>query len=564
MKVSQLFAKTLREAPSDAVLPSHVFLVRGGYIKNISTGIFSLFPLGKRVINKIERIVREEMEKIEGQEVELPLVQVADLWKESQRYDAIGSELLRFQDRNQHDMVLAMTHEEAVTDLVRSSLTSYKQLPFTLYQFQTKYRDEARARGGLIRVREFTMKDAYSFHKDQKDLDAYYDRAHQTYLNIFNKVGIEPIVVKSDSGIMGGKVAHEFMLESENGEDYLTICRSCGFQANTEIAEFKRTAHQVDHLELEKVETPNASSIEDVAKLLEIETKETAKMVFYSSEERLIAVMVQGNLDVSEIKIKNHLKTTDLTPAEPQQIIDAKMVPGFASPLNTNLEDYTLLVDISVKANSNLVVGANEEGFHTKNFNLARDIEKIKVGDFAQADTGCLCSKCAEPLETTRGIEIGNIFQLGTKFSESMGAEFLDESGKRKPTVMGCYGMGIGRLMASIVEEHHDEWGIKWPKSVAPFQVQICTLGKDEESKAAAETLYHSLQMAGYEVLLDDRNERPGVKFKDADLWGVPVRVSVGGKAFADGNVEFKLRGSKDFELIPLEKIQERLTIEYP
>ena len=564
LKVSQLFVQTLREAPSDAVLPSHTLLMRGGYIKPISAGIFSLYPLGKRVIRKIEAIIREEMEKIEGQEVELPLVQSADLWKNTGRYEAIGSELLRFQDRTGHDMVLAMTHEEAVTDLAAATLKSYKQLPFMLFQIQSKYRDEARARGGLIRVKEFTMKDAYSFHKDEADLDQYYDRAHQAYLNIFRRVGIEPVVVQSDTGIMGGKVAHEFMLETENGEDYLTICRSCGFQANAEIAPFKRSENKADLLELEKVATPGRESIEDVSSFLEVEQTQTAKMVFFESEGQLIAVMTQGHLELSEIKVKNHLKTNDLVPADAEKIKEAGMVPGFASPVSTDLEGYTLLVDESVTLNNNLVCGANEVDFHFKNFNLDRDVSgEYQVGDFAQADTGCACSSCGAKLEATRGIEIGNIFKLGTKFSEALGAQFLDEGGKRQTAIMGCYGIGVGRLMASVVEEHHDDWGISWPKSIAPFQVQLCTIGKDSEALNASESLYNQLKEKGFEVLWDDRNERPGVKFKDADLFGIPVRVSVGGKALKEGKYEFKLRGGKGFDLLTPEETLARVVDEY-
>ncbi len=493
--------------------------------------------MGKRVIRKIEAIVRQEMESIDAQEIELPLVQSADLWKTTGRHDTIGSELLRFQDRTSHDMVLAMTHEEAVTDLVASSLKSYKQLPFSLFQIQSKYRDEARARGGLIRVREFTMKDAYSFHKDEACLDEYYAKAHQAYLNIFNRVGINPIIVQSDSGIMGGKLAHEFMLETPIGEDYLIICRDCGFQANSEIASFKRSSNTASPLDLEKVETPNAKSIEDAASFLEVTPQEMAKTVFFESEGDLIAVMTQGNLGVSEIKIKNFLKTTELSPAEPKSIVDAGMIPGFASPVGCDVSKFKLLVDESVSCNNNLICGANQKGHHFKNFNLEREIEgEYEVGDFAQADTGCECPKCSKPLESTRGIEIGNIFKLGTKFSESIGANFLDESGRKKDAVMGCYGIGIGRLMASVAESHHDDLGICWPKSIAPYQVQICTIGKDAESIEASNTLYNDLKKEGFEVLWDDRNERPGVKFKDSDLWGIPLRVAVGGKALKEGN----------------------------
>lgn len=560
MKVSQLFAQTLRETPNDATLPSHQLLLRGGYIKPLSTGIYSIFPLGKRVLRKIEGIIREEMDKIDGQELELPLIQPSEIWKESGRYDVIGSELLRFQDRNDHDMVLAMTHEEAVTDLVRSCVNSYKQLPFMTYQFQTKYRDEARARGGLIRVREFVMKDAYSFHADETDLEEYYQKAYVAYEKIFNRAGIKPIIVQSDTGIMGGKVAHEYMLETPHGEDYLIICRECGYQANAEIADFKREDLTSDLKTLEKVSTPHVTSIEDVSAFLNLKTKDTMKSVFYRDiDKKLFCVLVRGDLEVSEIKLKNYLKINELFVAEPELIEAQGFVVGFTGPVSiAQKSTVRIIVDTSIQSASNLVSGANENNFHYINTNLGRDFDTKEIVDVAQANSGCPCPKCEAPLEATRGIEVGNIFQLGTKFSESMGAHFLDSQGRRQAIIMGCYGIGVGRLMASIAEEHHDENGIIWPKEVAPYQIHIVTLGKDEDSIKASQEIYDQLTQAGLEVLWDDRNERPGVKFKDADLWGCPVRLGVGGKGLKEGLGEWKLRATQGFEKIPMNELAEK------
>ena len=562
MKVTNFFVQTLREAPADAQLPSHALLLRGGYVKPLSTGVFSIFPMGKRSLMKIENIIREEMNAVGGLEVELPLVQTADLWRESGRYSAIGEELLRFRDRNQHEMVLAMTHEEAVTDLARSALSSWRQLPFMLYQFQLKYRDEARARGGLIRVREFTMKDAYSFHATAEDLDEHYEKVRAAYVRIFNRVGIEPVVVQSDTGIMGGKQAHEFMLESPFGEDYLILCRHCGYQANGEIAKFAREDLPEEPLPLEKVATPGSESIEEVSKFLGIEPKKTMKAVFYDCAGKLVAVLVRGDLDVSETKIRNFLHSGDLVAAGSDLIEAAGMVPGFAGPVGAldkiKAAGARLLVDESVVRANNLVTGANEAGFHLKNCNWERDFAG-EAGDFAQAVTGCACPHCGEKLEAVRGIEIGNIFKLGTKFSQSMGAVFQGEDGERRPAVMGCYGIGVGRLLASVVEAHHDDFGILWPKEVAPFQVELVSIGQDAAVLEAAKKLHDELEAAGWEVLWDDRDERPGVKFKDADLWGAPVRVSVGAKALASGSVEWKLRAEKEFRLVALDAVAAEL-----
>lgn len=555
MKLSQYLYTTLRETPSDAAMPSHIFLMRGGYIKPVSTGIFSYLPMGFRVLKKIESLIREEMESIGGLEVDLPVVQTAELWKESGRYAAIGEELLRFKDRNNHDMVLAMTHEEAMTDLVRYVVSSYKQLPVMLYQFKTKYRDEARARGGLIRVREFLMKDAYSFHVSQEDLDRHYEEEYKAYQRIFRRVGIEPVIVQSDTGIMGGKVAHEFMLDAANGEDYLILCKHCGYQANREIATFEREPHRGDaEAALEKVATPEASTIEELCAFLGVKPDATGKCVFFDFNGKLVTCVVPGNLDVSEIKLHNLLKAKELYPAEDSQIEKCGMVPGFASPIGAH--DTLVVIDKALEDAADIVVGANEKGFHYIHCTPKRDMEGFLVADIAEAEEGCKCPECGKPLSETRGIELGNIFKLGTKFSSSMGATFLTPEGKGEPIVMGCYGIGIGRLMAAVVENSHDDFGPVWPKEIAPFQVEIVNITKDAE---VADKLERELSAAGFEVLVDDRDERAGVKFKDADLWGIPVRIALGKKGLANGQVEWKLRSEKEVTMVNLADVVEKV-----
>ncbi len=564
MKVSQLVVKTLREIPASAEIPSHVFLLRGGYIKQLSSGLYSILPLGKRILQKIETIIRDEMDSIGGQEVDLPLVHPKELWEESGRYEAIGDELLRFKDRTNHNMVLAMTHEEAVTDLMRHIISSYKQLPALVYQFKLKFRDEPRARGGLIRVREFVMKDAYSFHSSAKSLDDYYRSAYQAYERIFAKVGIEPIVVQSDTGIMGGKLAHEFMLEADSGEDYLILSEDGKYKANQEIAVFDRECEKNEMQPLEKVETPNSKTIEEVCSFLKIEAKQTVKAVFYMAENVLIVVCLRGDLDVSEIKVKNHLKISELIPADDEQIQSHGMVAGYASVIGLEENDnFKILLDESVTDSSNLVAGANEAGYHFTNANYQRDITSGTRGDFAMARAGHKSLKSDSRLREVRGIEIGNIFKLGTKFSSSMKAHFLNKSGKEQPMVMGCYGIGVGRLMASVVENSHDKFGPIWPKNIAPYRVHLLNIGSDEPVIQACKSLYQELQEKGIDILFDDRDERPGVKFKDADLWGIPIRIAISTKTLANSQCEWKIRGEKDFNLIPLEEVQEKVQLFY-
>ena len=559
--VSKQFGRTLREAPSDAEMACHVWLARAGLIRRLATGLYAVQPMGQRAIRKIEAIIRSEMESIEGQELSLPLVQPSELWEKSGRLDLIGSELVRFKDRGQHTMVLAMTHEEAVTQVASEELSSHRQLPFMLWQFQLKFRDEPRARGGLIRVREFTMKDAYSFHKDQECLDEYYQKAYNAYVRIFHRCGIQPVIVQSDTGIMGGKLAHEFMLQSPMGEDSLILCPETGYSANAEIAVFAREGISGEPLPTEKVATPGKSSIEDVTKLLGVEAKNTLKMVMYGAEmtdkTEFVAVAIRGDLDVSETKVRNALKAKTLFAATDEQIRDAGLVPGFASPVG--MKSGILLVDISVPVSANLVAGANEAGFHVKNVNYGRDFKAngafAEPVDVAQADEGHLEIGGAHRLKAVRGIEIGNIFKLGTKFSEALDCTFQAEDTTSKPAVMGCYGIGVGRLLASVVENSHDDNGILWPKEVTPYHVHIVSLGKEPEILADCIALGKELETAGFDVLIDDRDERPGVKFKDADLWGIPVRLALGGKSREQGAFEWKLRSGGEMRLVPTGEI---------
>jgi prolyl-tRNA synthetase len=569
MRVSQFVVKTLREAPTGAELPSHIFLLRGGYVKQLASGLYSMMPLGKRVLQKIEHVIRAEMNAIDGQEVELPLAQPAELWEESGRYAAIGAEMLRFKDRSEHPMVLAMTHEEAVTDLARYFLSSYKQLPFMLYQFQLKFRDEPRSRGGLVRVREFTMKDAYSFHRTHEDLDAYYAKAYAAYESIFARTGIKPVIVQSDTGIMGGKLAHEFMLETEHGEDYLILSEDGTYSANQEIAAFDRESVKEAPGTLEKVATPGKKTIEEVTGFLNTDARHAMKAVLFETDlektRTLVLALVRGDLEASDVKIRNHLKARFLLPAQDDFIRAFGVVPGFASPVGIAArKDLVVLVDASIAEGNNFVGGANEEDFHLKNVNFGREftVPAERVGDFAKAEAGHMAPDGKSRLRAVRGIEIGNIFKLGTKFTESMNCAYLDEAGKHQNPIMGCYGIGVGRLMAAAIENSHDDFGPIWPDEITPFHVQLVAIGMEPEIVEACEKLKAEWEAAGFEVLYDDRDERPGVKFKDADLWGIPVRVAVGKKTLAaegGASVEWKPRREKGFTLVPVGDVAAKL-----
>lgn len=559
MKMSKLVGRRIKEDPKDAKTVSHKFLIRGGYIRPVSAGIYSLLPTGERIVKKIEAIIREEMNRIDGQEVLMPVVLPAELWQESGRYESVGAELLRFRDRNEKPMILAMTHEEAIVHLVRTELNSYKQLPVMLYQIQTKYRDEARPRAGLIRTREFTMKDAYSFHTDQADLERYYARCHEAYERIFRRVGMKNVLsIESNSGMMGGKVSHEFMAICDCGEDTVITNADYSYRANREIAVAAWKFEKGEPLPLEKVHTPGMKTIEDVAGFLGVKSENTGKAVFYQDAHtgELIFVLIRGDFEVNEVKLANALKVPELKFADDAAIEAAGAVPGFASPVGIDPAKARIIVDRSAAESGNLVVGANEADYHYRNFNFDRDLagSGCLVADIACVREGDPCPLTGQPLQFLRGIEVGNIFQLGTKYSDTMHCDYLDRDGKSHPMVMGCYGIGVGRAMAAVIEQSCDEYGPIWPMSIAPWQVELCAINPEKEGVGeACERLYAELQAAGIEVLYDDRGEKAGSMFSDADLLGIPLRLVVSPRTLAEKQAEFKVRGSRDAERIALD-----------
>lgn len=561
MKMSKLVGRRIKEDPKDAKTVSHKFLIRGGYIRPVSAGIYSLLPTGERIVRKIEAIIREEMNRIDGQEVLMPVVLPADLWQESGRYESVGAELLRFRDRNEKPMILAMTHEEAIVHLVRTELNSYKQLPVMLYQIQTKYRDEARPRAGLIRTREFTMKDAYSFHTDQADLERYYARCHEAYERIFRRVGMKNVLsIESNSGMMGGKVSHEFMAICDCGEDTVITNADYSYRANREIAVAAWKFEKGEPLPLEKVHTPGMKTIEEVAGFLGVKPENTGKAVFYQDAHtgELIFVLIRGDFEVNEVKLANALKVPELKFADDAAIEAAGAVPGFASPVGIDPGRARIVVDRSAAESGNLVVGANEADFHYRNFNFDRDLagSDCLVTDIACVREGDPCPLTGQPLQFLRGIEVGNIFQLGTKYSDAMHCDYLDRDGKSHPMVMGCYGIGVGRAMAAVIEQSGDEYGPIWPMSIAPWQVELCAINPEKEGVGeACERLYSELQAAGIEVLYDDRGEKAGSMFSDADLLGIPLRLVVSPRTLAEKQAEFKVRGSRDAERIALDAV---------
>ncbi len=558
MRMSKLVGRRIKEDPKDAKTVSHKFLIRGGYARPVSAGIYSLLPIGERIVSKIEAIIREEMNRVDGQEVLMPVVLPAELWQESGRYETVGAELLRFCDRNDKPMLLAMTHEEGIVHLVRSEINSYKQLPVMLYQIQTKYRDEARPRAGLIRVREFTMKDAYSFHTDQADLEQYYERCHEAYERIFRRLGMKDVLsIQANSGMMGGKVSHEFMAICECGEDTVITNDDYSYRANREIAVAAWKFEKNAPLALEKVHTPGMKTIEEVAGFLGVKPENTGKAVFYQDVHtgELIFVLIRGDFEVNEVKLANAVRSSGLKFADDAAILAAGAVPGYASPLGIDGKKVQIVVDRSAAGSGNLVVGANEADYHYKNFNFDRDMAETEciVTDIASVREGDPCPVTGKPLRFLRGIEVGNIFQLGTKYSEPMHCDYLDRDGKSRPMVMGCYGIGVGRAMAAVIEQSCDEYGPVWPMSIAPYQVQICAINPDKDGVGeACEKLYADLTAAGIEVLYDDRGEKAGSMFSDADLLGIPLRLVVSPKTLAENAVEFKKRGSRDAEKLAL------------
>jgi len=513
--------------------------------------------MGWRVVRKIEAIIREEMDAIGGQELLMPVVHPADIWRESGRYDQVGPEMGRFKDRAERDMVLAMTHEEVVTDIARQDISSYRQLPQMVYHLQTKWRDEPRSRGGLIRVREFTMKDAYTFDADDAGLDAAYELQRQAYNRIFSRLGLDYIEVGADVGMMGGRESMEFMALSPNGEDTLLICPNGDYADNREVATFRRDEPSTDELlPLEEVGTPDATTIEKLCAVLAITRAQTAKAVFYQGGSgALVFAVVRGDLDVNETKLRAASGESTLTPATPELIRAHGAEPGYGSPVG--VLDAKVIVDLSIRDARNLVAGANKAGVHYRNVNLDRDFAATAVADIAVAEAGMPCPVCGTPLRADRAIEVGNIFKLGTRYSEALGATYLDAEGVARPLVMGCYGIGSGRSAASVVEQRHDAKGICWPVSIAPYQLSFLSLGAsdDAETNAAADRVYDELTAAGLEVLYDDRADRAGVKFNDADLIGNPLRVSVSKRTLANGQAEMKARREADPTFVPLEDL---------
>ena len=544
MKLSQLVGDRFKERPAGAIIDSHALMLRGGYMKFVASGIFSQFPPLLRTSKKIEAIIREEMNKIDGQEVLFPVTMPASLWEESGRYSSIASELLRFKDRNGTPMVLGMTHEEAAVQLVREYATSYSKYPFMIYQIQTKFRDEARPRAGMIRVREFTMKDAYSFHTSQKDLEAYYDRCHRAYERIFARAGVPEVVsVKSDSGMMGGSVSHEFMLLTPIGEDTLVICPDCGYSANMEAADCITEPAAAEAEEpLTLVHTPDAHTIEAVCDFLKVPVTKTAKAVVYQENltDDYIVVFTRGDLDINETKLRNFLGK-EIHPALITE--ESGIVAGFIGAHDFTGK-ATLLFDRSLAGAKNLVCGANKVDYHYTGFNAERDYGKVEYHDFSKAYVGGICPACGKKtLTVSNGIEVGNIFQLGTKYTKTMNMTYLDENGEAKNPIMGCYGIGVGRLAASVCEAHHDDYGPVWPISIAPWQVQLCCVRSDDAAcKSFADGLYDAMQKDGIEVMYDDRDVRAGVMFSDADLLGTPVRVVVSPRNMGEGLVEISTR----------------------
>lgn len=559
MRISKLFGKTLREVPAEADTPSHQFLVRAGMINQLSAGIYSYLPLGWRVLRKIENIIREEMNAAGGQEVNLPVLQPLEMLQLTGRDRAYGKSLFTLYDRRERPLALGPTHEEVITQLAGHYARSYRDLPLLLYQIQVKFRDEPRPRGGLIRVREFHMKDLYSFDADEAGLDASYKKMLQAYQNIYDRCGLPSMIVEADSGAIGGKDSSEFMVIAESGEDEVIYCPACKYAANMEKAESAKV--KIDNgkpLPIEEVATPGMWSIEQVAGFLKIPESHTLKAVFYIADGQMVFVVIRGDLGVNEIKLGNALRATELRMATEVEVIDAGLVAGAASPVG--LKGFRVIADDSVDSGTNFVAGGNKPDVHIKNVNYPRDFKADIVTDIAIAHAGDKCPRCGGVLTSTRGIEVGHIFKLGTVYSEKLGASFIDEKGELHPLIMGCYGMGLGRIMAAVVEVNHDDKGIIWPLSIAPYHVYICVLSREgTHVSQEAEKLYKELTAAGLEVLLDDREESPGVKFNDADLLGIPFRVTVSPRTLEKNSVEFKKRSENESEIVPLDKIISKL-----
>ena len=550
MRVSKLFGKTLRDDPSEAEIASHRLMLRAGLISQVATGVYSYLPLAWRSLRKIEQIIREEMDAAGGQELRLPVLQPVEIWETSGRSAVFGHDMFRVQDRRERPMVMAPTHEEVLTSHVKANVNSYRDLPLILYQIQTKFRDEPRPRGGLIRVREFDMKDAYSFDADDEGLDRSYQAMVRAYKRIYERCGLDTIMVEADSGAIGGKDSHEFIALAEVGEDTVVLCGSCGYAANVERAAFKKTPNPPeDPLPLEEVATPGIKTIEDLARYLDTPAWRTLKAVIYMADGEMVFVAIRGDLEVNEVKLKNALGGAELRFATPQEVEEAGLVPGSASPIGANAR---IVADDSLRLGSNFIMGSNKDGYHLRNANSPRDFEPDLVTDIALVQDGYACPTCDGVLSTSRGIEVGHVFKLDTRYSEAFGCTYPGQDDVQRPVVMGCYGIGVGRLLAATVEQTHDKAGMVLPEAVAPYAVRLAALNVEREDVAeAADALYNNLTKAGVEVLYDDRQESVGVKFNDAELLGLPILLVVSPRNITKDVVEVRRRAGGESTLVP-------------
>ncbi|WP_456398981.1 proline--tRNA ligase [Mesoaciditoga sp.] len=554
MRWSQLYAPTLKEVPSDADVKSQELLIRAGFIRKTVAGVYTYLPLGLRVLQKITQIVREEMNAIGAQELLMPIMQPAEIWKTTGRWEDYGPEMIKFLDRNKREFTLGPTHEEMITTLVKGELKSYKQLPVTLYQINTKYRDEIRPRFGLLRGREFIMKDAYSFHSDDKSLDLTYRDMYKAYSRICERMDLEYFAVEADTGAIGGNNSHEFTVLAKNGESNILYCEKCGYAATDEKAEYKPDypISNEKEEELKLVSTPDVKSVEDLTKFLGVTEEKVVKSMVYIGRNGIFMALIRGDLEVNEAKLKAHFKDQTIRKATPEEVQNALKVPvGYLGPVGAEVK---IFADFSVKGMKNFVVGGMKEGFHYVNANFDRDFKVSEWIDMKKVTAGDRCPKCGAPLKMKKGIEVGQIFKLGSKYSEKLEAFYVDKNGQQKPFVMGCYGWGVSRTMAAVVEQYHDENGMIWPRSISPFEVIVTVVNSsNEEQMNFGKELYESLKNSGLDVLLDDREVSGGFKFKDADLIGIPLRITVG-RNLKNGKVEMKLRNSQDKFEIKAEK----------
>ncbi len=564
MRWTQYFINTLREVPADADVISQKLMMRASMIRKVAAGIYTYLPLGLRSIKKLEAIVREEMNRAGSVELSMPAIQPAELWMESGRWQQYGKELLRIKDRHERDFVFGPTHEEVITETVRDAINSYRQLPVNLYQIQTKFRDEVRPRFGLMRGREFIMKDAYSFHTTRESLDETYQAMRDAYTRIFHRCGLDHVPVEADTGNIGGSASHEFMVLAQSGEDAVVSCPSCRYGANIEKATskfFDDAPDSTPMIEMAPIHTPGTKTIDDVGRFLKQPTSELVKTLVFETENGAVMVLLRGDREGSVVKIKNHLGVQML-----EMLGDAKFESltggpiGYCGPVGTKCTK--VLADASLKGRTNWVVGGNKKDTHIGGANPGRDFAEPEYGDFTTVFAGDACPRCGNKLEIHRGIEVGHVFKLGTKYSEKMNCVFIDEKGERLPMIMGCYGLGIGRTVASAIEQSHDADGIIWPMPIAPFEVVVTSIGREESVLAMASDLYEKLKSAGIDVLFDDRDERPGVKFKDADLIGFPLRIAVGAKSLAQGQVEWSFRKDRAKQLGEPAAVLERVVDE--